>query len=68
MSPSPDPPVVLGVINFEGGGRMFLMMTDKDVDQVKIGMKVQVSFRKLFFNEGIHNYFWKCAPERFSDG
>ncbi len=68
MSPSPDPPVVLAVINFEGGGRMFLTMTDKDVDQVKIGMKVQVSFRKLFFNEGIHNYFWKCVPERFQDG
>jgi hydroxymethylglutaryl-CoA synthase len=68
MSPSLDPPVVLAVLNFEGGGRMFLTMTDKDVDQVKIGMKVEVSFRKLFFTEGIHNYFWKCLPERFQDG
>jgi 3-hydroxy-3-methylglutaryl CoA synthase len=67
MSPSPDPPVVLAVLNFEGGGRMFLMMTDKDVDQVTIGMKVQVSFRKLFSAEGIHNYFWKCVPDRFSN-
>jgi hydroxymethylglutaryl-CoA synthase len=66
MSPSPDPPVVVAVLNFEGGGRMFLTMTDKEVDQIKIGMKVEVSFRKLFFSEGIHNYFWKCVPDRFS--
>jgi hydroxymethylglutaryl-CoA synthase len=66
MSPSPDSPAVVAVLNFEGGGRMFLTMTDKDVDQVKIGMKVEVSFRKLFFTEGIHNYFWKCVPDRFS--
>lgn len=66
MSPSPDPPAVIAVLNFEGGGRMFLTMTDKDVDRIKIGMKVGVSFRKLFFTEGIHNYFWKCLPERFS--
>lgn len=66
MSPSLDPPTVVAVLNFEGGGRMFLTMTDKEVDQIKIGMKVEVSFRKLFFTEGIHNYFWKCVPDRFS--
>ncbi len=66
MSPSPDPPAVVAVLNFEGGGRMFLMMTDKDANEVKIGMKVKVSFRKLFSTEGIHNYFWKCVPDRFS--
>ena len=65
VSPSPDPPAVVAVLNFEGGGRMFLTMTDKVVDQVKIGMKVGVSFRKLFSTEGIHNYFWKCVPDRF---
>ncbi len=66
MSPSPDPPAVVAVLNFEGGGRMFLTMTDKDANEVKIGMKVKVSFRKLFSTEGIHNYFWKCVPDRFS--
>lgn len=66
MSPSPDPPAVVAVLNFEGGGRMFLTMTDKEVDQVKIGMEAGVSFRKLFSTEGIHNYFWKCVPDRFS--
>ena len=67
MSPSPDPPAVIAVLNFEGGGRMFLTMTDKDADHVQIGMNVGVSFRKLFSAEGIHNYFWKCVPDRFSN-
>ena len=65
MSPSPDPPAVLAVLNFDGGGRIFLMMTDKDAGEVHIGMNVRVSFRKLFSAEGIHNYFWKGVPERF---
>jgi len=64
MSPSPDPPAVLAILNFNEGCRMFLIMTDKEPSEVHIGMDVRVSFRKLFSSEGIHNYFWKCVPDR----
>jgi len=27
-------------------------------------MPLDMSFRKLYEAEGIHNYFWKCTPVR----
>jgi len=63
-TPNPDPPLVLAVINFEGGGRMWAYMTDKDEAKVEIGMPLEMTFRKLFTMDGIHNYFWKCSPIR----
>lgn len=63
-TPTPDPPLVLTVINFEGGGRMWVYMTDKDENEIEIGMPLEMTFRKLFTMEGIHNYFWKCTPVR----
>jgi uncharacterized OB-fold protein len=61
---SKDVPLVVSVINFEGGGRMVCFMTDRDIGEIKIGMPLEMSFRKLFTAEGIHNYFWKCMPPR----
>ena len=58
------PPVVLTVFDFEGGGRALLMMTDRVLGEVKVGMPVQMTFRKYFTNEGIHNYIWKTMPVR----
>jgi uncharacterized OB-fold protein len=54
--------VVLSVVDFDCGGRAVLTMTDHQSKEIKIGMAVEMSFRKLFFSDGIHNYFWKCAP------
>ena len=65
-TPNPDPPLVLAVIDFNGGGRTSLYMTDKGGKELSIGMTVEMTFRKLFTTEGIHNYTWKCRPVRFS--
>lgn len=56
---SPSPPVVFAVVDFDGGGRLPVELTDVDVDQVRIGARVELTFRKLFTADGIHNYFWK---------
>ncbi len=66
ISPTLDPPNVLSVVDFEGGGRMWVTMTDRDPDQIKIGMPVEMTFRKIFTREGIHNYFWECMPVRIA--
>jgi hydroxymethylglutaryl-CoA synthase len=58
------PPVVITVFDFEGGGRALLMMTDRVLNEVKVGMPVEMTFRKYFTNEGIHNYIWKTMPVR----
>ena len=59
-----DTPLVVGVVDFEGGGRVLCMMTDRELDEVRVGMPVEMSFRKLRVVNGIHNYYWKAMPRR----
>lgn len=61
---SQDPPTVLAVVDFEGGGRLLCEMTDCDVSNIHIGMELEMSFRKLYTAGGVHNYFWKARPKR----
>ena len=61
---SPSPPVVGAVIDFDGGGRFQCEITDVDPDSVKIGDRVDMTFRRLYTAEGVHNYFWKARPAR----
>ena len=60
-----DTPLVIAVVDFEGGGRVLCMLTDREVDEVSVGMPVEMSFRKLRVVNGIHNYYWKAVPRRF---
>jgi uncharacterized OB-fold protein len=39
-------------------------MTDRDPAKVDIGMRVEMTFRKIHDGAGLHNYFWKCRPIR----
>jgi len=59
-----DPPNVLATVNLEGGGRFFSQMTDRDVKNIKVGMPVELTFRRIHDALGVHNYFWKCKPAR----
>ena len=59
---SPSPPVVVAVIDFDGGGRFQCEMTDVDPKAVKIGDRVTMTFRRLITAGGVHNYFWKARP------
>jgi 3-hydroxy-3-methylglutaryl CoA synthase/uncharacterized OB-fold protein len=59
-----SPPVVAAVIDFEGGGRFQCELTDVDPAAVKIGDRVEMTFRRLFTAGGVHNYFWKARPLR----
>ena len=61
---SPSPPVVFAVVDFDGGGRLPLEFTDVEPDGVTIGMRVEMTFRRLNTSDGIHNYFWKGRPVR----
>jgi hydroxymethylglutaryl-CoA synthase len=57
------PPVVAAVIDFDGGGRLRCELTDVDPATVKIGDRVEMTFRRLFTGaNGVHNYFWKARP------
>ena len=56
---SPSPPVVFAVVDFDGGGRVPLELTDVDADEIEIGQRVEMTFRRLSASDGIVNYFWK---------
>jgi 3-hydroxy-3-methylglutaryl CoA synthase/uncharacterized OB-fold protein len=59
-----NPPTVAGVIDFEGGGRVTCEVTDVEPSAVKIGDELEMTFRRLYTGQGVHNYFWKARPRR----
>ena len=61
---SPSPPIVFAVIDFDGGGRTAVELCDVNADDLAMGDKVEMTFRRLFTADGIHNYFWKARPVR----
>ncbi|MBV9291148.1 MAG: OB-fold domain-containing protein [Frankiales bacterium] len=65
---SPSPPVVFAVVDFDDGTRLPVELTDVDADEVAIGMRVEMTFRRLFTADGIANYFWKARPVRAPEG
>jgi len=64
---SPSPPVVFAMVDFDGGGRAPVELTDLDPADARIGGRVQLTFRRLFTADGIHNYFWKGRPAADGD-
>ena len=62
---TPSPPAFYGIANFDGGGRYWFDLTDVEFDDVKVGMKIQMSFRKKYVDDKFlesHIYFWKMIP------
>ena len=61
---SPDPPLIVTMIEAEGGARLYLQMTDANAKEVKLDLPVEFAFRKIHEYGGTPNYFWKCTPVR----
>ena len=61
-----DPPSLYGIIDFDGGGRFWFDITDCELDQLKVGMKMEMTFRLKEFDKasGQHIYFWFATPDR----
>lgn len=59
-----DPPATRTVVDFEGGGRGLFDMVDRDPAECKVGMPVEMTFRKVRSAFGSSVYFWKCKPVR----
>ena len=59
-----NPPAIYGMVDFEGGGRSWFDLTDCDLDDVKVGMLVEMTFRRKYIDEkrGNYGYFWKAVP------
>jgi hydroxymethylglutaryl-CoA synthase len=59
-----QPPVVAAFVDYEGGGRFSCELTDVAPKDVAIGNNLEMTFRRLFTAQGVHNYFWKARPGR----
>jgi uncharacterized OB-fold protein len=59
---NPDPPETLAAVDLENGGRFYGQATDVNPQDVRIGLDVELSFRKLHDGQSLPNYFWKARP------
>ncbi|PKN28276.1 MAG: 3-hydroxy-3-methylglutaryl CoA synthase [Deltaproteobacteria bacterium HGW-Deltaproteobacteria-21] len=57
-----ESPAVMGVVDFEGGGRLMCEVTECEPDEIRVGMPVEMCFRKIGLHGGVHRYFWKARP------
>ncbi|WP_320671895.1 OB-fold domain-containing protein [Patulibacter defluvii] len=57
-----SPPTVTVAVDFDGGGRFSCELTDGDPAAVAVGGRVEMSFRRMYSAQGVHNYFWKARP------
>ena len=62
LTETPDPPTTHAVLDLDGGGRVYVQLTDCDPERVEIGMLLELTFRKYHEGYGIKNYFWKARP------
>ncbi|MEM1538947.1 MAG: hydroxymethylglutaryl-CoA synthase [Candidatus Bathyarchaeia archaeon] len=60
--------VPVGLVNLEGGGRLFIELTDVDSNELKIDLPVELTFRRLnvWRTDAMYIYFWKATPIRFN--
>jgi len=67
LAPSIDPPSSVVLVDFEGGGRAFFDLTDRDPEAIKIGTEVEMTFRRVHLDRGLSTYFWKARPVRITE-
>lgn len=58
---SPSPPLIDAVLDLDEGGRLLVEVADALPDELSVGARAGLSFRRLGTTDGIHNYFWKAA-------
>jgi 3-hydroxy-3-methylglutaryl CoA synthase len=70
LAASVDPPAIYGIIDFEGGGRMLADFTDCTLEDIKVGVSVEMSFRLRAKDNmrGFNSYFWKAVPQATEKG
>ncbi len=66
LAVSVDPPAVYGMVQFEGGGRLYADLTDCELGDVSVGQPVTMSFRRRYVDRerGFTGYFWKAVRSK----
>jgi hydroxymethylglutaryl-CoA synthase len=66
LTVSSDPPALSATLEFETGGKFQFDMTGCDLDDLYVGMPVEMTFRRRFYDakRDISTYFWKGIPTK----
>lgn len=64
LSDSPAAQAIAAVVDFDGGGRMSVELTDTDGIDIGPGSRVSLTFRRTSTIRGLPNYFWRARPVR----
>jgi 3-hydroxy-3-methylglutaryl CoA synthase len=64
LAEGPMVPSSHAVVDLEGGGRIYVQLTDCEPDAITIDLPVELTFRKYHEGFGMKNYFWKARPLR----
>ena len=59
--PTPDPPTVVTVTEIDGA-RVHLQLANVPPEAVRIGLPVELEFRRVHLAGGRPNYYWKGVP------
>jgi len=62
LTTNSEAPALVGIVDFDGGGRMMCEVTECEPAQIKVGLPVEMCFRKIGLKGGFQNYFWKGRP------
>lgn len=57
-------PLPMAVVDLDGGGRLYLQVTDFVDGEVEVGTPVVLTYRRLHEGGHNHNYYWKARPVR----
>ena len=59
--PTPDPPTIVTITDIDGA-RLHLQLVDVKPEDVRIGLPVELVFRRIHQVGGRPNYYWKGVP------
>ncbi len=59
--PTPTPPTIVTITEIEGA-RVHLQLVDATPEQTRIGLPVELTFRRIHQVGGRPNYYWKATP------
>lgn len=65
---SPSGPAVFGIVDFDGGGRTEIELTETSAETLTVGQRVEMTFRLVYTRDGRRNYFWKARPITGEEG
>lgn len=61
---SPAPPLLMGLVQFDGGARLLMEIVDVGADGLEVGTPLSMRFRikERDRQRGWNRYFWKASP------